>query len=61
MDGVFIDEEVQDRAVQPTIFWGADNEGAYVIICASSVTSQNFREEYNILYKQLNQIKIEIY
>lgn len=61
MDGVFTDEEVQDRAVQPTIFLGADDEGAYVIICASDITSTNFREEYNELYNQINQIKIEIY
>ncbi|MBE5933499.1 MAG: hypothetical protein E7263_08785 [Lachnospiraceae bacterium] len=59
--GVFTDKEVQDRALQPTIFMGADNEGAYVIICASSVTSQNFREEYDQLYNEINQIKIEIY
>lgn len=60
-EGVFTDKEVQDRALQPTIFMGADNEGAYVIICASSVTSQNFREEYDQLYNEINQIKIEIY
>ncbi len=60
-EGVFTDEEVQDIALQPTIFLGADNEGAYVIICASSVTSHNFREEYNELYNEINQIKIEIY
>lgn len=60
-EGVFTDKEVQDRAIQPTVFLGADNEGAYVIICASSVTSQNFREEYDQLYNQINQIKIEIY
>ena len=59
--GVFSDKEVQDRAVQPTIFLGADNEGAYVIICASSITSTNFRKEYNELYNQINQIIIEIY
>ena len=59
--GVFTDKEVQDRALQPTIFMGADNQGAYVIICASSVTSQNCREEYDQLYNEINQIKIEIY
>ncbi len=60
-EDVFSDKEVQDRAVQPTIFLGADDEGAYVIICASDITSTNFREEYNELYNQINQIKIEIY
>lgn len=60
-EGVFTDKEVQDRALQPTIFFGADNEGAYVIICASSVTSKNFREEYDQLYNEINQIQIEIY
>ena len=59
--GVFSDKEVQDRAVQPTIFLGADDEGAYVIICASDITSTNFRKEYNELHNQINRIKIEIY
>lgn len=60
-EGVYTEEQVQGRAVQPTIFLGADEEGAYVLICASSVEAEWFWEEYNQLYNEIGEIRIEIY